>query len=424
MIFNDVSGLWTHMEENEVRGLFISAVSSLRRRYTKYLKEEATDIWRDKISELSKAESSNFLQGSMKMLTSLKGMSIDSQLFDSDHYLVGLKNGMCLDLRQVEVRPITKSDYLSKCADVEFLPDASCELWEKSVLEWCCGDKELYKFLQVWCGYCLSGLTEVQGFLFLYGSGRNGKSVFLSVLSDLLDGYHQNMDSSSIILKASNNGPRSDIVRLNGARFVTSVEVPQGYRIDENFIKQLTGGDLVTARGLYQSEFNFQPVLKLMISGNHKPVVTGTDFGFWRRVKVVPFNADIQRPDQQLTQKLLLEASGILNWMIEGWKIYQSEGLKVPECVRRESDNYKSDMDLLLQWKEDCISDSAKGRMGLTLTYKCYEFWAKNFGYRALNLNQFKREVSRFFGDPKRDAKGNFYSGYSINEEYVRLIDL
>ncbi|EDO0402209.1 DNA primase, partial [Listeria monocytogenes] len=90
----------------------------------------------------------------------------------------------------------------------------------------------------------------------------------------------------------------SDIARLHGARFVTTTEPNEGVRLDEGLVKQLTGGDKVTARHLYKDEFEFTPEFKIWMATNHKPIIRGRDDGIWRRLHLVPFTVKI--PDEKV----------------------------------------------------------------------------------------------------------------------------
>ena len=293
-------------------------------------------------------------------------------------------------------------------------PTAICPLWEKSILEWCCGDQAQVEFLQQWAGYCLSGLTTFQGLLFLVGDGKNGKSVFVQVLTTLLKDYALGMNSESLMLRTKGSGASSDIARLAGARLVISHEMPEGKVFDENLIKQMTGGDKMTARHLYQAEFDFIPTLKLLISGNHKPVVKGSDFGFWRRIHLVPFEANIEKPDPHLTSKLLAELPGILNWCIEGWKNCNKGELVIPQSVKNHSAAYRDEMDLIKQWIDDCLQVSIGGEVSANSLYQSFKQWQIRNSFHTMTSNTFFRKLKDRLGNCKKKSDGNYYLGYSL----------
>jgi putative DNA primase/helicase len=367
------------------------------------------------LNEIERAENANFLIGTEKILQSHEELMMEACVFDADKYLVGLENCQCLDLRTSIIRKIKDTDYITKRINTPFLEDANCDLWEKSVLEWCRGDEELARFLQIWSGYCLSGLTDFQGFLFLYGSGRNGKSVFLNIMAKLLGPYAIAIKSDTLMQKSPISGASGDIARLNGARFVTCNELPEGKHFDEELLKSITGQDTITARFLYGNDFNFKPTLKLMISGNHTPVIKGTDEGIWRRVNVVPFLAKIEKIDPNLTDKLESELPGILNWCIEGWKLYQLKGIVIPRAVTNETSKYRSDMDVIGQWIDDCLDDAFGMRLHLKDMYSSYQHWCKENGFRIITSKAFNRKLKEGrFGEPSRSSEGYCYSGFKL----------
>ena len=294
-------------------------------------------------------------------------------------------------------------------------PHALCPLWEQSILEWSCGDQTQVDFLQKWAGYCLSGLTTFQGFLFLFGDGRNGKSVFIKVLSTLLGDYTKAMNAASLMFQPARGETASgDIARLRGARLVTAPEMPEGRVFDENLIKQMTGGDTITARHLYERDFEFTPTFKLLISGNHKPVVKGTDFGFWRRVHLVPFEANIASPDPHLTPKLLNELSGILNWCLKGWTMCNHGHFEVPVNIKRHSDDYRDEMDLIKAWLDDCLQASVGCLIKASNLYQSFRQWQLDNGHHPMTSSAFYRKVPSHLGKPIRRSDGNYYLGHEI----------
>src|SRR5205807_894309 len=115
---------------------------------------------------------------------------------------------------------------------------------------------------------------------------------------------------------------------LWGKRFAATIEMEAGKRLAEAMMKQLTGGDRITARKLYQDLFEFDPTHKIMLAANHKPVVKGTDGAVWRRIKLVPFIVTITdaEKDKGLLSKLKAEAPGILAWAVRGCLAWQRDG--------------------------------------------------------------------------------------------------
>lgn len=417
ILLDEASGLWHHSGTERILSLIMAELEDIRDTESILIKKSG--VSRSKaLKQIEKAESRKFLTGVEGLMRCEPAIQVQPNIFDADPYLLGLKDGQCYDLKKCMVRDIYADDYLTKAVNTSFDSEATCPVWEKSIYQWCRNDLELVSFLQKWCGYSLSGLTEFQKFLFLHGGGKNGKSVFLKVIATLSGPYSSNLRAESLMFQNRSTGASPDIAKLPGVRLITSTELPEGGRFDENLLKQLTGGDVVTARHLYQSEFNFTPQLKLVIAGNHKPVVTGTDNGFWRRFLLIPFEADIKRIDPQLTAKLVDELPGILNWCLEGWKSYQTEGLDSPKVVSDASDEYRDEMDLLLQWKNDCLVEKSEEKISASRAYAEYREWAKANGYQPLSGNSFSRKIKTYLGPSLRSSDGKYYIGYEIKSYF------
>jgi len=406
--------LWEVVDENEIKRIIIDCINHLRSAEYSVIALGKAPRLRE-LKNLERAESAGFINGTESVLKSVAGISIPYTAFDADPLLVGMNEGCLYNLKNNTVRSIEPNDYLMKHIYANFNNESKCPLWEKSILQWCNGDKELVTFLQTFCGYSLSGLTSFQGFLFLAGEGNNGKSVFVKVISTLIGKYAASMQSESLMLQnKSAKDASEDLVRLLGIRFASAQEVSEGKFFDENLIKKMTGGDTITARNLYESSIEFTPNLKLVISGNHKPIVKGTDNGFWRRMHLIPFNAKIDKPDAHLTEKLFNEMSGILNWCLVGWKRFQLEGLVVPEIIKRESNSYREIMDVLAQWKNECVIEKNGNKVPANLVYLSYKKWAEFNGHHPMTSSSFGRNVKRLLGDPKRNNKGMYYEGYDL----------
>jgi putative DNA primase/helicase len=200
---------------------------------------------------------------------------------------------------------------------------------------------------------CLTGVTSQHALVFVYGPGGNGKSVFLNVVTAIMAEYATT--SAMDTFTASHNDRHStELAMLNGARLVTASETEEGRAWAEARIKALTGGDKITARFMRQDNFTFTPHFKLIVVGNHKPVLHNVDDAARRRFNIVPFMLKPKHPDHELEKKLMAEAGGILRWMIDGCLDWQREGLIRPESVKAATEAYFSDQDLFGQWLEDC----------------------------------------------------------------------
>ena len=220
--------------------------------------------------------------------------------FDRDPWLLNCRNGT-LDLHDGELKPHDPNDLITKMLPVDYDPEATCPVWEATIEKIMGGDTEKIGFLKRVFGYGMTGLINEQCMFVFYGSGANGKSTILEIYRELLAGYAMHTTTASL-LGSSGSPIRNDLARLNGARFVSAVEIGMGKKLDEALVKQLTGGDQVTARFLYNEFFEYKPEFKLFIAANHKPDIQGVDHGIWRRIHLIPF--DVTIPTEEIDRDL------------------------------------------------------------------------------------------------------------------------
>lgn len=343
-------------------------------------------------------------------------LPISTDVFDNDLHLFNVQNGY-LDLKQGALLPHDKKNYFTKISNVEYTDKADCPMWEQFLNQIFDNDKELIDYIQRAVGYSLSGSTEEQMMFILYGNGRNGKSVFLDIINEIFGSYSTNIQPQAIMVKQQTSNANPDIAKLAGARLVTTTEPNEGQRFDEGLIKQLTGGDKVTARFLYEDEFEFTPQFKLWMATNHKPYIRGTDDGIWRRMAIVPFNVQIpeHEVDKKLTHKLKREINAILHWCAEGYLKWQQNGLKEPSTVKAQRNEYRTEMDPIEEFIQECCSlDGNLAERG-SILFESYDNWAKDNNQYRMSSTKFGREISKKF--PKFTSNGVRYKGIKVREE-------
>src|SRR5260370_1358713 len=215
-------------------------------------------------------------------------------------------------------------------------PDQSCPIatWIKFLDRVCGGDAELTAFLQRVAGYALTGATSEPALFFMYGTGANGKSTFRNALTATLGDYHKTSPIETFTASAADRHP-TDLAGLRGARLVTSVETEEGRRWAESKIKSLTGGDRIAARFMRQDFFEFTPIFKLVVAGNHKPGLRSVDEAIRRRFHLVPFTVTIpvEERDETLGDRLTAELPGILAGAIVGCLAWLKHRLRAPAVL-------------------------------------------------------------------------------------------
>jgi putative DNA primase/helicase len=242
-------------------------------------------------------------------------------------------------------------------------------------------DKELIDFLKTAIGWSLTGVVFDHALFILHGVGANGKSTFLNTISRMLGDYAHHTPTETLMSKDRYSIP-ADLARLKGARFVTAIEAEKGNKLAEALIKQMTGGDPITARFLYGNFFQFKPEFKLFLATNHKPNIAGGDHAIWRRIRLIPFNVVIPEKlqDKELPQKLENELPGILNWAIEGCREWQEKGLQTPKKVKATTAEYRDELDTIKTFIDECLRKSLRSETKASALYDRYKRWCEANG--------------------------------------------
>lgn len=312
------------------------------------------------------------LDAMLYLASSEDGIRATPDDFDSDHFVLNCQNGI-IDLRTGEFTDSCPSRMLSKSVNTIYDPMAVCPRWESFLDRIMDGNENLIRFLQRAIGYSLTGSTREQCFFLNYGTGANGKSVFLETMRGLLNDYAAAAEFSAFLTTQSEN-VRNDIAALAGARFVSANESGADKRLSESIIKALTGGDTISARFLFKEYFEFKPQFKVWMATNHKPIIRDTDHAIWRRVRLVPFNVTIPESerDSNLVATLRDEFPGILNWAIAGCTEWQVNGLGTPTEVTEATNNYRDEQDSLGTFIENCCIVKPEARYSASKLHKLY----------------------------------------------------
>lgn len=275
------------------------------------------------------------------------------------------------------------------------------------------GNKELQRFLRQMCGYFLTGATNEHALFFIYGTGGNGKSVFLNTITNILGDYAVTAPMDVFTASKSDRHP-TELAMLRGARLVTVSETEEGRAWKESQLKSLTGGDKVTARFMRQDFFTYTPQFKLLIIGNHKPKIINVDDAIKRRIHIIPFIHKPANPDKHLEDKLRLEYPQILNWMIEGYYDWQRYGLIRPAVVRAATDEYFEAQDFFKHWLED----NCELQQGLEATagslFANWKFYAESKGEKAGTPSLLSDRLTARGFDKMRKRDGITYFGLAL----------
>lgn len=296
-----------------------------------------------------KGQLANFL---MKYCQADQELTVRSEQWDRNPEVLGTPR-CCIDLSRPDWQGIgdhhvTMSTAATPAAGGE-------EEWERFVLECCGGNLELARFLQRWAGYALTGYTTEHCILFVYGPGGNGKSVFVEALAHAWGQYSRALPMDALMQSRGERHP-AEIAMLKGVRLAVATETEEGRRWDEAKVKQMTGGDKISARFMRENWFEFTPTHKLLVVGNHAPQLGVVDDGMRRRLFIVPFLNKPATPDPGLLAKLLAHPGAILWWAMEGYRKWEEAGRKLnpPACVLDATRTYFEAQDTVGEWLDDC----------------------------------------------------------------------
>jgi len=359
----------------------------------------------------------------VKLARSFPEVDKSEMVFDQNPWIVGVQNGVIeLQSKPFLFRPAKLEDYVLRKMNVEYDAVATCEPWMDAI-QLSLPNPAVRNFVQRAVGYSITGSVAEQIWFFMYGHGQNGKSTFIETISDILGEYAHKAPAKLFLQNKHGTTPEGSIAQLNGRRFVVGSEIPESAQLAEGLIKDLASDDKLSGRLLYENDRTFAPTHHLWLSGNVKPVIKSTDLGTWRRIKLIPFDVTIQNRDLEIKNKLRAVAPGILNWVLDGCRQWQTSGMQAPPEVEVATTGYQEEEDLAGQFiSEVCILDEAE-RIAKGDLYAAFKAWAilngeneryipgiKTFGKRM------SRPGIREMLDPDPKKRTRMWAGINLAE--------
>jgi len=332
--------------------------------------------------------------------------------WDADPWSLNTPNGT-IELLTGNHREHHRHDYLTKVTGAGLSGEGEdCPLWLRFLDRVTRSDADLQAFLQRVIGYCLTGTIREHALFFLYGTGGNGKGVFLSAIMAVLGQYAKTAPISTFLATSNEQHP-TDLAGLRGARLVAAVETEDGRRWAESKIKALTGGDRIAARFMRQDFFEFAPQFKLLIAGNHKPGLRSVDEAIRRRLHLIPFRVTIpaEERDPTLGEKLRSEYPVILRWAVEGCLQWQQRGLNPPAAVLDATADYLSAEDRIGQWVEERCDVGHAYSAATGELYRSWTQWCESAGEKPGTLKRFSQNLESRGFERKHDRSGSLFVG-------------
>jgi putative DNA primase/helicase len=346
-------------------------------------------------------------------------LEVQSSAFDANPELLCTMNGV-VDLRSGNLLPHSPETRMTQKAGANYSGRVDCHTWLAHLDRIFAGDQDLISFVQRLFGYALTGYTREQIFSVFYGHGANGKSVTLHMMERAIGGYARSAAAKTFTM-ARHAEQRNDLARLEGARLVTTFETTAATVLDEEMIKQLTGGDRLVTRFLHQEFFEYTPQFLIIMSTNHKPMVEVADYAIKRRVMLVPFEVTIpeKEQDRNLEHKLEKELDGILSWAVAGAVEYLADGLKIPAVVTAATEKAREELDPLNGFL-DLITKDPEAWTSSASVRSAVEKWAHDEGMkRTPSDKELKPWLERHGAVfQRRNAGGRGWSGISVEGQH------
>lgn len=394
LLYNRDSGRWLvwtgEYWQPDLDGAMIRKASETIEQLYKVLPRVVKSQQAILLKHIQKSLSMPRINGMIDAAASCKGIKRPASDFDAKPYHLCVQNGV-IDLTTGILQPFQKSLMLTCQLQIEYDPGAQCPHWER-FLGQVQPDPEVRLYLQKAAGYTLTGDASEQCLFFCFGRGLNGKSTFIETLACLLGDYYGKTPAETIMAKRQGGGIPNDVAALAGKRMISASELSKYGYLNEGLVKDLTGGDAVSARFLNKEFFQFRSDAKWWLYGNEKPKISGTDDGIWRRMRLIPWRVRVPESqieaqiqgvdywkDERLKERLHAELPGILAWAVRGCLMWQREKLGKPAAISEASKAYRTEQDSLAEFFDtEC-------EMGRGFTCTKGELWEryKNWAYLA-----------------------------------------
>lgn len=405
----------TRFREDRRLGIVGLAKQTVRMIYRMAADELEESLRKAIVKHAVKSDDSRKYHAMIELAKSEPDIALTPDELDSDPMLFNVKNGT-INLSTGKLVSHNRRNLITKIAPVQYDPEAVCPFWLDSLRLYMNGHEELIGFLQRAIGYAMTGEIREHVLFILYGTGANGKSAFFKTIQGMFGDYGQGGDPE-LLLKRRHEAHPTGIADLKGARYVTITEIGEGVRLNEPMVTRLTGGEELKARFMRENFFDFEPTHKLFLAVNHKPNIRETTTGIWRRVRLIPFEVNVEEtlpPDELLPFSVLIaklkdEWSGILNWAIQGCLDWQRDGLGMPSAVQKATQDYRDEMDIVGRFITDRCEERGSASEKAKELYEAYKNWCEGSGEYCTSQKVFGGKLTEKGFERKKGTGGYIY---------------
>lgn len=376
------------------------------------------------LTQVQRAMSAAGISAALSLAQSDPRMATTSTDMDSDPDLLNVENGI-VHLPTGKLIPHDPTIVMCRQCAAPYYADAGRPMFDRFLQDVSNGDSDWVDQLQRLVGYTVSGRVNEEIIIFLLGWGANGKSVFSNIMRRILNSYAASVPANFLMVSnRDGEAATPSMARLPGIRLAQANEVEAGARLSAQAVKVAASSDAIAARHLHKAAFEFVPTHTLWVRGNHKPIITDTDDGIWRRIRLIPWDRRFgpDEKDVNLEEKLMTEAPGILAWMVQGYREYLRSGLHPSGRVANASVTYRKESDLVAQWIEDRAERGAGFQWVQSGAYQDYRDWCHEQGLthpmtkRSFTLSLTERGIGS--GQETSGLRQRLYTGLQSSREF------
>lgn len=346
--------------------------------------------------EALKTQGLKIKEAMIKLLPAQPDIETSEDTFNAQTDLFAFRNGV-YELATGIFREHRREDRLTRYIDRDYSTTALSPRWVQFIGEvW--PDPEVQRLMQLWAGYCCSTSVVEQVFLYLWGTGANGKSIWARIMAAMLDVYAT--QCSIDMFSADNTGKvaNRETINLRGKRLAICSETQEGRYFDETLLKSIVSVDNQVGRRLYCEKEEWPPTAKTVILGNHLMRTRGGSHATDRRIRLVGCEQvfDGDKADPNLLDKLMDELPGITRWAFSGYRMWKESGLPVPAKVAMDTADYCAENDKLRAFFEEVTVADGSLEIGRRRLYAAYVEWTRVQGeneHRILGTDSFAARV-------------------------------
>jgi len=410
------AGIWRHYDGarwvDDTSETFVEHCARLLVNYLKSKDNEGIEFFTGQLSRLSIRKT---------MIKDARSISpVKMADFDSDPLLLNALN-CTIDLRDPSRREHNPDDLLTKTANVKYDPSAKCDRWDKFIEEIMCGDENLAAFLQRALGYALSGDVSKECLFILWGrTTRNGKGTLMETLLKIMGDYAKSLSPAVLSQKSkSSDLPSPELAGVAGVRLVTVSEPDKGMKLNAALVKRLTGGDPILARYLRRNPIEYRPQFKMFINTNHLMEIDDDTVFSSGRIMMIPFEKHFEEKDRDHTLKDTLKspknASGIFNWLLQGYRNFKAKDLKAPEKSVKALNTYRQECDTIALFMESMLVKCGEGEWIKTSNlYNDYRKWYTSCDIEGKSQKEFVDTLRQKGLLSRHNTDGHIVRGYKM----------